>query len=603
MADASFTPPSRVARDDGWGGDGARAAIRQIAEDVRNRTHFQTCEIEVLRGDEMLEFVAIAGNDDADTAMLGRASPFAAMEPTLNLGAEYGAWTFVAQEWLTPVARQLLTEYCWIPQIPETDDPDQWRGLDILVARVVDDRGFLRALVYLDEPVSGVRPDPAQLRALGQDTQLSLRAVLTALEREELGQQVRLAGAARELVRAASSRGGYVELLSSAHDHLIAGFRAQDVTVRVFADPRPEWPELSAAHVPPSLTDAVEAAARRAWTAQGVVIAEPGRVWGDEPLERLHCDDLTRHLAQHHASEVVVAPLGAGSEPLGMLVIAREIGGARWTESESHAALDIGHDLGRAILNTRAHERELEVAEELRRLGQYRAELISTVSHELKNPLGVILGHVELLELLPDMPEAAAPSIRALGRSSARLTSLMDDLLLLSRMGNTDQPLLRLPVDLAAVVREVAETEAVRAGGHDVTLRAAPYDGALVVPGDPELLFRLCANLVNNAVKYSAAGGFVDLSLSRVDDQVVFTCTDHGLGISEADQAHLFSEFFRSTNPEALGRPGTGLGLAIVARIVSRHAGRIEVESELGAGATFRVTLPIAGQEEPALSA
>ncbi len=595
MAEPMYSPPMRRARGDGWGGDGARDAIRQIAEDVRSRTRFATCEVEVLRPDDMLEFVAIAGNDNADNQMLGRASPFAAMKPSLSLGAEYGAWTFVAQEWLTSEARALLTEYCWIPEIPDTDDPDQWRALDILVARIVDDRGHLRAFMYLDEPLSGARPDPTHLRALAQETQLSLRAVLTAVEREELGQQVRLSGAAREVVRAASSQGRYVDLLSSAHDHLIAGFRAQDVTVRVFADAHPEWPELSAAHVPPSLTDAVEAAARRAWAAQSVVITEPGQVWGDERLERLHRDDLTRHLARHGASEVVIAPVGAGSEPLGMLVIARELGGPRWTESESRAALDIGHDLGVAILNTRAHERERELIAELRRLGQYRAELISTVSHELKNPLGVILGHVEMLEVLPDLPEPATASIRALGRSAARLTAVMDDLLLLSRMGNVDHPLIRLPVDLAAVLREVTENELVRARAQDVTLRIAPIDGPLTVSGDPELLFRLYANVVNNAVKYSRPGGAVELSLSRVDDHVALICADDGLGISPDDQSQLFSEFFRSTNPEAFGRPGTGLGLAIVARIVSRHDGRIEVESELGIGTTFRIALPAAG--------
>jgi signal transduction histidine kinase len=74
----------------------------------------------------------------------------------------------------------------------------------------------------------------------------------------------------------------------------------------------------------------------------------------------------------------------------------------------------------------------------------------------------------------------------------------------------------------------------------------------------------------------------------------VFTCRDDGLGISGPDRQRLFNEFFRSTNPEALARPGTGLGLAIVARIASRHGGRIDVESTLGVGTTFRVTLPAA---------
>ena len=592
MSDQTSMPPMERARGDGWGGDRARDAIRQIAEDLRLRTGFGTCEVEVLRPDDMLEFVAIAGNDEADSEMLRRASPFAAMKPALNLGAEYGAWTFVAQEWLTPEAQQLLHDYCWIPEIPDTDDPEQWRALDILVARIVDDRGHLHALMYLDEPVSGRRPSTAQLRSLAQESQLALRAVLTAIEREELGQQLRLAGTAREVVRAASSHGGYVDLLDQAHDHLVAGFRAQDVTVRVFADPRPPVPGDSGAHLPPHLAEAVEGAARRAWAAQTVLIAEHGRVWGDEQLERDHCDDLTRHLVHHGASEVAVAPVGAGPEPLGMLVVSRELGGARWTESESSAALDIGHDLGRAILNTRAHDRELELIEELRRLGHYRAELIATVSHELKNPLGVILGHVEMLQTGPELPPAATASVRALGRSAARLTSVVDDLLLLSRMGRTDSPLPRLPVDLVAVVAEVVEDERVRAAQQDVTLRPPASDGALVVPGDPDLLFRLCANLVNNAVKYSREGGRVDLGLARVGDEVVLTVTDDGLGISEADRSRLFTEFFRSTNPEALERPGTGLGLAIVARIAARHGGRVAVDSELGRGTTFTITLP-----------
>ena len=78
-------------------------------------------------------------------------------------------------------------------------------------------------------------------------------------------------------------------------------------------------------------------------------------------------------------------------------------------------------------------------------------------------------------------------------------------------------------------------------------------------------------------------------------EAVVLTVTDEGLGISSADQEHLFDEFFRSSNPEATRRPGTGLGLAIVKRIVDRHSGEIVVESKLGEGSTFQVTLPAAG--------
>ncbi|HEX6148662.1 sensor histidine kinase [Nocardioides sp.] len=592
MAESTTTPPVVRARDDGWGDDRARQAIRVIAEDVRTRTDFGTCEVEVLRPDDMLEFVAIAGNDDANEEMLRRASPFAAMKPALSLGAEYGAWTFVAQEWLTPEASRLLDAYCWIPEIPETGDPDQWRPKDILVARIVDDRGHLRALMYLDEPVSGRRLSPPALRQLATDLQLSLRAVLTAIEREELSQQVRLTEAARAVVRASSSRVGYRDLLARARGHLVTGFNADDLMVHDFA--HPSTYASAAAHLPPPLLVPVAAAARRAWSSQSVLLVEAGRVWGDDALHTDHNDALTHHLVDHGVVELVVVPIGAGPEALGMFVLARSVGGARWTESESWAALGIAHDLGRALLSTRARDRELELIAELRRLDAYRSELIRTVSHELKNPLGVIVGHVEMLESLSGMPEQAATSLRALGRSSARLTSVVEDLLLLSRIGNPETPLDRHPVALTPIVDDVLEDEAVHARQVGVALSPPTYNaaGPLTVPGDAKELLRLVANLVNNAIKYSRPGGRVSVALERVGGAVVFTCCDDGIGISEDDRHQLFNEFFRSTNPDALERPGTGLGLAIVARIASRHGGRIDVDSTLGEGTAFRVTLP-----------
>ena len=322
-----------------------------------------------------------------------------------------------------------------------------------------------------------------------------------------------------------------------------------------------------------------------------MIVTDRDRVWGDDELDRDHRDDLTDHLVTHAASELLLVPVGAGHEPMGALVVIRDGHADRWTDGESQAALGVGHDLGRALLSTRAHEREQQLIEELQRLDEYRRRLIATVSHELKNPLGVVVGHVEMLEALPDLPTAAETSLRALGRGAARLTSVVDDLLLLSRMSSTDDPSARLPVDLAAVLAEVVEDESMRAEKQDVQLLTT-YDGAPVVHGEPEELWRLVANLVGNAVKYSRAGGTVDLLLEARGDEVVFTCTDDGIGISTEDQEQLFTEFFRSSNPDALRRPGTGLGLAIVSRIVARHGGRIDVDSGLGVGTTFRVALP-----------
>ena len=110
--------------------------------------------------------------------------------------------------------------------------------------------------------------------------------------------------------------------------------------------------------------------------------------------------------------------------------------------------------------------------------------------------------------------------------------------------------------------------------------------------GDPAELDIMVTNLLSNAIKYSNAESTVTLTLSRDDEWVVLSCQDHGIGIAPADRIQLFREFFRSELPEVKAQPGTGLGLTIVDRIVTRHLGRIEVDSVLGRGSTFRVFLP-----------
>jgi signal transduction histidine kinase len=110
--------------------------------------------------------------------------------------------------------------------------------------------------------------------------------------------------------------------------------------------------------------------------------------------------------------------------------------------------------------------------------------------------------------------------------------------------------------------------------------------------GDPAEVDILVTNLVSNAIKYSDAGSTVTVALSRDDQWVVLSCEDQGIGISPADRRQLFREFFRSESPEVKAQPGTGLGLTIVDRIVTRHLGRIDVDSVLGEGSTFRVFLP-----------
>lgn len=593
------TPMPELARSSSWGGPEARAELRRIADDARLRTGFRVSIVDVLRGDGFLEPVAFAGPGVHDADM-GHSYPVSHMRRVVQAGTSYGKFVFLAEEDMDAELQDVVRGHGYVPIVPDSSDPDRWRTLDMLVATLTDPSGRTRAFLHLDEPLSGRRPGPHELWHIADSLELVLQSVMVTVDREELTRQARLDETARSVVRAASRRLGGSDLLADVHPQLLAGFRANSLVVRLHGHPEGQQTgRSSAADLPAALDTAIEAATRRAWESRTVIIAEPDRVWGDDELDRNHRAAVTDHLAVHAASELLLVPVGAGHEAMGALVVVRDSREDRWTESESQAALGVGHDVGRALLSARAHEREQQLIVELQQLDVYRRQLIDTVSHELKNPLGVILGHLEMLESVTGLPQDVAMSLNAMRRGTARASAVVNDLLLLSNLGNQDS-MVGVPVDLGALLAEVCADESLRATQQDVTLRIAPHPGSQVVTGRGEELRRLLANLVSNAVKYSNAGSSVDLSLERAKGEVVFTCADHGLGISEEDRRHLFTEFFRSTNPEALQRPGTGLGLAIVARIAARHGGQTHVESELGVGTTFHVRFPSADSDKPA---
>jgi signal transduction histidine kinase len=179
-----------------------------------------------------------------------------------------------------------------------------------------------------------------------------------------------------------------------------------------------------------------------------------------------------------------------------------------------------------------------------------------------------------------------------LERGATRLGRVVDDLLLLSKVGDPNNPVLTSPVDLRRVVDGVLELGAVTADRRSIRLVVDATDPAPIAAGDADELDRLVGNLVGNAIKYSHPGSTVTISLRRETGQAVLAVTDEGIGIAEDEQPLLFTEFFRSADPTVHAEPGTGLGLAIVARIVERHGGRVDVVSTLGRGSTFTVWLP-----------
>jgi signal transduction histidine kinase len=417
-----------------------------------------------------------------------------------------------------------------------------------------------------------------------------------------MADRVRMAEAARRIVRRASSHLTLDRIVEESREALLDGFRAAGMWLQTF-DSQGQGTIHSAdgqeVTLPPELIAIAEDAARRAWEEQTSLIVAPDREFSPT-ITAEQADLVLEFLRAIDVGSLLFTPLGAGPECLGNLVLTRLTDGTDWTDAEAATALDIGHDLGRAILNARTFEREHQLVEELQELDQYKGQLIATVAHELKNPLTSVMGHLEMLEMTPDLGAATRTSIAAMGRGAQRMVRVIEDLLLLSKVGDPANPVIAVPVDLRKVVDDVVDLTTVAADQKQLDVRVEVPSEPVVALGDAFELDRVCANLVSNAVKYTRPGGRVTISLERRSAsaasggcEAVLTVSDEGIGIAEGDLPRLGTEFFRSSNPEAVQQPGTGLGLAIVSRIVVRHHGRLEISSELGVGSTFRVRLPV----------
>jgi signal transduction histidine kinase len=233
---------------------------------------------------------------------------------------------------------------------------------------------------------------------------------------------------------------------------------------------------------------------------------------------------------------------------------------------------------------------EQEVVDELRRLDQYRRDLVASLTHDLRTPLTAIALNTELLESDRHL-EAGAHPVAAIRRSAERLSSLVDDLMTLARAeegGLTGRDEIG---DVAAVLRDACRYAEVEAQQRGITT-ALDMPDTLPARVDVEALARIYVNVVGNAVKFSLPDGEVRLGLRRDGDTVELVCADDGIGIAEEDRAAVFDMYRRSRDPKARDVPGTGLGLAISHRIVTWLGGTITFESAPGQGSTFTVRVP-----------
>ncbi len=253
-----------------------------------------------------------------------------------------------------------------------------------------------------------------------------------------------------------------------------------------------------------------------------------------------------------------------------------------------------------AIENARMYTTEQErvtalnrALEQQRELTKLKDQFVQNVSHELRTPLSLIRGFSELLESgsLGELQPKQRNPIFIIARRARMLSNVVEDLTAILAAERREQEY--EPVDLAPLIRELSVGFQLAAQQSEITLVVHVVNNLPWILGHPEHLQRMYDNLIGNALKFTPAGGEVTVQLSLQDTELLLAVSDTGIGIPEEELERIFERFYQVDGSMTRRYGGSGLGLALVKEIVEAHQGKVAVQSVLGEGSTFLVTLPV----------
>jgi signal transduction histidine kinase len=257
----------------------------------------------------------------------------------------------------------------------------------------------------------------------------------------------------------------------------------------------------------------------------------------------------------------------------------------------------IDASIGRYIEHRDAQQRttDAERAAALEELSRRKDEFLAILGHELRNPLAPIRNSLEVVRKLVDPSHpAVAKSLEVLDRQSRQLGRLVDDLLDLARIGRGEFELRIERFDLRRAVDEALQVVDPLLKERDHRMSVAMPAGAVYVDADFARMTQVICNLLNNAVKYTDAGGYISVALHEEAGNAVISVRDNGIGIAADKLERVFELFARVDDSQQSGRDGLGIGLALVQRLVQQHGGTISASSDgPGLGSQFEVRLPL----------
>jgi len=295
---------------------------------------------------------------------------------------------------------------------------------------------------------------------------------------------------------------------------------------------------------------------------------------------------------------VLIVPLLRLDRVVGALVVRRREPG-EFPKSTIDLLMTFAEQSVLAIQNARLFGEIEEKGHQLEIASRHKSQFLANMSHELRTPLNSVLGFAEMLAdgLYGDLPERAKAALIKVQNNGRHLLGMINDVLDLSKIEAGQLTLALDDYSVAQLVNSVVtSTESLaRAKGLALTAEVAP--GLPIGRGDERRLTQVLFNLVGNAIKFTDTGS-VEISARVVDSVFELTVRDTGPGIAPDDQERIFEEFQQIDSSSTRQKGGTGLGLAISRRIVEMHGGTLSVQSALGQGSTFRITVPVRAEEQ-----
>ncbi len=333
--------------------------LQLIADSLTALAGFEMATISVARADGHLHMVVVSGQESARADLLGTVTPIERLEAELARADDWGIFKFVPAERLDPNA----DVYGWIPKMTTVDAAGAWNPLDLLVAPLRDDAGKLRGTLIVDVPTDGLRPNPEKRAVLSRHAVQAQRAILLALEREELSEQVRLAEAARDVIRRAGRELDPDEILNSLSTGLVDVLDLTDfwlhmskpggrgIRTKVY---REDFKLPIGDLTSPFMVDYGE----YLWDQRSITVQTP------DGAERLPHPDpetqqlITEWIRHYKVGSIVGVPIGSGQTWYGAMLLGRGPDKPHWSELELITAADLGRDFGRVVHNSRAYLRQ-----------------------------------------------------------------------------------------------------------------------------------------------------------------------------------------------------------------------------------------------------